>query len=121
MRSPRWLPGAPSAVMLPVTDRASLLEIGLGATKGGQHAGKSGGAADVQSPRSSRKHTGGGGKKQKSPQGYLQEGRKLIATWDYRAAVKVHVAQLVLPQVLVGMLLSLSLLSMLSCAAQRYC
>ena len=59
MRSPRWLPGASSALMLPVTDRASLLSTALG-----KHADKSsarggGGAGGGKSPRSSG---GGGGK-----------------------------------------------------------
>lgn len=97
-RSPRWLPGAPSALMLPVTDRASLLEIGLKAKNGDKNARTAG----AQSPRTNRRRTRGvGGKKEKSPQGYLQEGRKLVANSDYRAAVKVNVARLVSPLLLV--------------------
>lgn len=85
-RSPRWLPGAQSALMLPVTDRASLLEIGLQAKNGEKGDGpRKGSAAGMTSARGK----GGGGGKNKSPQAYLQEGRKLVANTDYRAAVNV--------------------------------
>ena len=72
MRS-RWLPGASSAVVLPVTDPM-------------RYRGPLAAGSEAPSRASRSRAIGGGGKKD-HPRGCLHEGRKLTASGEYRAAV----------------------------------